>query len=74
MLEEEGGGNRSRAGMRAVAAAAAAASGTVSSGEEGGVSLARGPSKPVVSFWPGLLEPLQWPNHQVGKLGVPRGT
>lgn len=71
MLEEESS-NRSRAGMRAVAAAAAAASGTVASGEEGGVSLARSPSKPEVSFWPDSWNPFSDPNTKLANLESPR--
>lgn len=71
MLEEESS-NRSRAGMRAVAAAAAAASGTVASGEEGGVSLARNPSKPEVSFWPDSWNPFTDPNTKLANLESPQ--
>lgn len=71
MLEEEGS-NWSRAGMRAVAATAAAASGTVASGEVGGVSLAHGPSKPVVSFWLDSWNPSRDPVSKLANLESPR--
>lgn len=74
MLEEEDS-NRSRDGMPAVAAAAAAASGTVASGEAArgeGVSLARSPSKPVVSFWLDSWKPFRDPVLKLANLESPR--